>query len=209
MREFFIELLKELKMLTGVKQYEEIASIEDKDHAQKTLNDLTRALCNVCGTFNYIPDEDKKKIIRKKLLEDVKFYGLTAQKVWQYLNSVSDKYWKESAHIETNKLIEEDRELKPLSAETQKMIDDYLKELSTGIGSRTITNVEIEKQKIKREDSQKKALSSGYKSPSADYVRTQELKRQWARENTDLQLGTILPNRPNFEEWLKINENKS
>lgn len=205
MREFFIELLKELKLLTGVRQYEEIASMESEEKAQQTLNDLTRALCNVCKTFDYIPDEDKKRIIKRKLLEDVKFYGLTAQKIWQYLNSVSDKYFTESHHIETNKLINEERELKPLSKETQKMIDDYLLQLSTGLGTKQISNVDTEIEKIRYEDKQKQkrvGASNGYKPPGEDYVKTAELKRQWAKENHDLYTGKPLDGWISFEEWM-------
>lgn len=62
---------------------------------------------------------------------------------------------------------------------------------------------------LKREyERQKKELEfeenrRGYTPPSEDFVRMAELKREWARTNTDLFSGKILPNSPTFEEWVK------
>lgn len=58
---------------------------------------------------------------------------------------------------------------------------------------------EYERQKAELEFEEKRR---GYKAPDEDFVIKAELKREWAREHTDLHSGKILPNSPSFEEWL-------
>ena len=154
MREYFVALLKDLKNLTGSNQYLEIASIPEKKEAENALNDLIRPLINTSNTFNYIPDEDKKRIIRRKILEDTKFYGLTAAKVYQYLLSASDKYFTESHHLEANGI--ERVELTPeQEANIDKLAEEYKRKLAGAAMAQTITGVTMEIERIKREDKER------------------------------------------------------
>jgi len=210
MREYFVQLFKDLKILTGVRQYEDIASMEDSQKAQETLDQLVNALVFVCNTFSYIPDKDKQAIIKRKMMEDVKFYGLNAQKIWQYLNSSSSKYFSESHHREVNEM--EVKPLEPLSAETQKLIDDYLIQLS-GIGDHKMASVHAETERIKFEDkmrsegkdiSRSTTATNNYVPPNKEYLVMNNLRREWGLLFHDIQTGKPTDDYIAFEEWIKL-----
>lgn len=199
MNEFFLNCLRELKVLRGINQYEDLLAKGDKgkDECRKLIN----ALVTTCNQFNYIPDEAKQRVIRQRILDDYEFYNLNASKVWHWLNGISNKYYNNS-----NAELVEISNAQPLSENTQKMISDFMARLMSGDGMKSVpraSNEEIEA--IKNEDANRvkpKAHSAGYRL-DPDYVRTIELKVIWARENTNLLTGSIIPGRPTFEEWIE------
>lgn len=100
-------------------------------------------------------------------------------------------------------------------------MSEYLEEKYQVIESGTVTDStealpEVDYERFKQRKAQEATKPTDFKKeresqlnrlnytpPSEEYVRTQELKRQWARECTDLHSGKILPNSPNFNDWLK------
>lgn len=159
MREHLLSILKDLKVLTGHKQYEEIAAIPDKAKAQEELDRLLRPMVNVCHSFGFIPNEQKERIIRKKIIEDREFYGLNAQKIYHYLQSVSEKYYVESHHLEAQKVL--DHQPGPLSAATQAQIDRYMAQLATSTFKPSYHHLGTEMEKIKAEDAERQQGRKG------------------------------------------------
>lgn len=103
-REMLKRILENLWNLKGSRQYIDIAAAtpdNPKELAEKKLDALLMPMIRVCNTFDYISLEEKEKIIEEAIIRDPEFYGLNAGKIWQYLNWVSGKYFKQEAHTKT------------------------------------------------------------------------------------------------------------
>lgn len=96
MRDFFKDELKALERNTGLKQYDKILEKEDWE---KELGELLNALSRVCNQFDFIPSEDKAKIIKKNILTDPDFQGFNARIVYKWLSQAQSVYFKEAAHM--------------------------------------------------------------------------------------------------------------
>lgn len=97
MRDFFKSELETLKAKTGLNQYETFSNMPDAAHQIKILLD---SMILVCQEFHFIPDEDKKRIIREMITRDQEFTGLNSRVIWRWLNAKKDQYYKELAHRE-------------------------------------------------------------------------------------------------------------
>ena len=188
MRHLLLSLLKDQKRLTGIRQYEEIASNPNgKEQAQGELNELLREMVNVCDQYPYISDEDKFKIIKARMTDAPEYYGLNARFVRLALERVKDIYWKEHSYRETNKLIEHisNCEVLPISEETQKLINEYMAILATGT-IKTVPNVnEHDLKVIQTEDEERvkpKAYSTTYKPLSENEIKIRDMHLQWICE---------------------------
>lgn len=200
MNEFFLNCLREIKVLRGVNQYEDLLSKGDK--GKEECRKLINALVTTCNQFNYIPDDAKQRVIRQRILDDPEFYNLNASKVWHWLNGISNKYYNNcnSEPVQVSNA-------EPLSENTQRMISEFMSRLISGDGMKSVpraSNAELEA--IKNEDQDRikpRAHSAGYRI-DPDFVRTIELKVIWARQNTNLLTGSIIPGCPTFDEWIKM-----
>lgn len=128
-REMLIRIMQNLWNLKGSKQYIDIATLPDKDEAQKKLDGLLMPMIRTLNSFNYIPLKEIEGIIEEAIIRDPEFYGLNAGKVWQYLNGVAGQYFKQEAHQKTE---EESREsnARPL---TNEEIDVWIKRIQDAI----------------------------------------------------------------------------
>jgi len=97
MRDFFKSELETLKAKTGLNQYETFSNMPDAAHQIKILLD---SMVLVCQEFHFIPDEDKKRIIKESITRDQEFTGLNSRVIWRWLNAKKDQYYKELAHRE-------------------------------------------------------------------------------------------------------------
>jgi hypothetical protein len=95
MREFFYNLLQELDKLTGIKQWDRV------QHDEEELHKLLDVLVNTCLTFQAIPENAQKSILRQSVISDGDFIGLNAKFVYKSLAAHRDRYFKEAAHIPT------------------------------------------------------------------------------------------------------------
>lgn len=175
MRQFFVQELKSLRMNTGLRQFEEIQSITKKEEAQQALDNLLRGLINVCNTFSYIPDTDKQKIISKNIITDHEMIALNPRTVYKWLHQVSDRYYQESGHSDTNKLLEKPIEalsFDQLTPETQKLVEDFKTSLIDSMPQMpAITQRDIDL--LKKEDEERvklKAISAGHAFKSRRYA---------------------------------------
>lgn len=193
MRELLLSLLKDQKRLTGIRQYEEIASNPNgKEAAQFELDALLKEMVDVCNKYPYISDQDKVMIIKTRMLDSTEFYGLNARFVFLALERVKHLYWKESSHQETNALLKEFQlngyagiPLEECSPETQKMVKEYTALLAAGT-IKTVPKVNDHDLKvIQKEDEERvkpKAYSTTYKMPSENEIKIKEMHLLWIRE---------------------------
>lgn len=96
MREYFLNLLKNLDKLTGMKQYEKLCQMKNPKEEIKILLDI---LCRVCEHFFYIPDDAKKQIIDEAVISDQDFIGLNAKFIAKSLNAKKEFYMSQKDDV--------------------------------------------------------------------------------------------------------------
>ena len=196
MRDFFLQLMKDLKSLTGLLQYEKIAAIPDRAQAQAELDAVLVPMINICRNFAFIPDSEKQRIIKASILKDPEFIGLNARKVYQYLNAVSERYFQESHHLEANGThSQRGVSLEECSQETQKKVNEFMANLATGLQTQVAVGWQKEIQTIKREDEErlKGRKAIGYTPPTQEQIAAMGRHLQYIRENYDARTGDPLP----------------
>jgi hypothetical protein len=214
MRTFFVSLLKDLKRLTGVKQYEEIASNpKGKEEAQIELDALLEPLVEVCNLYPYIPDTEKMKIIKARVIDSPEFYGLNARFVRLALERVKDIYWKESGYIETNALLNAKESnavpLEECSKETQRMVKEFASKLAAGSIQGIAPANAHELKVIQLEDQQRikpMANSVGYPIATKEELEARENHRLYILANYDKITGKKLTEWVEESEWIKLRE---
>lgn len=211
MRTFLVSLLKDLKRLTGVKQYEDMCYVENNDEskrkAQEELDLLLTPMIEVCNQYSYISDEDKMKIIKAAVINAKEFYGLNARFVRLALEQVKDVYWKESGYLETNALLNAKESnavpLEECSPETQAMVKEFTAKLAAG-GIQKITPAnEHELKSIQTEDQErvkKEAKSAGYDwRTKSEQINAEKARLKVALESRGLDKLTDLSGLKPFE----------
>lgn len=89
MREFFKQLLTDLKRLCGLNQ---LQALNDMPDPRKEISALLDVLCRVADQYPMIPDADKQKIIENGVIHDTEFTGLNARVIARWLNQHKDRY---------------------------------------------------------------------------------------------------------------------
>lgn len=185
MREFFKQELKTLKAKTGLNQYENIGAMPDAQFQFKILLDSMELACN---EFNYIPDNDKKRIIQEQILRDQDFTGLNSRVIWKWLNMNKDHYWA----VKVAK--EEPTAFEPCPPEK---VDFYAKQLLENIAK--IGNVTTPQP---REERFWQTMSVGIKSTTSEEdMLKAEQHRQYLLENYELTTGKKLETWISEEQW--------
>lgn len=127
MKEFFKQQLISLEKNTGLKQYEKLL---EKERWDEEVDELLNVLCRVCNQFDYIPNEDKAKIIKQNVITDTEFQGFNARIIYKWLSLAKSIYFKEQAHIEAK----QPEDYKPLEGEARAAkLDEWLKSLGAGM----------------------------------------------------------------------------
>lgn len=204
MKEYFKQLMGDLKSLRGINQYEEMKS---KPNGAEELQKLYEAVRAVWNSFSYIPDSVKEYTIRQRIIDDPEFYNLNASVVYRYLNAISGKYWNKGSSDTTEvEKVSYKSNASELSPETQAMVMKFMNDLLENSRFQYIEPVtERELKDLKEDDERKypKALSKNLQSTTREEMELFEKKIEWARECTHLHTGELLPNKPTFQEWLK------
>jgi hypothetical protein len=97
MREFFKQLLTDLKRLCGLNQ---LQALNDMPEPRKEISALLDVLCRVADQYPLIPDADKQKIIENGVIHDTEFTGLNARVIARWLNQHKDRYTTMAARTE-------------------------------------------------------------------------------------------------------------
>lgn len=119
MREFFKkEVLDRTYEIFGVWQTDE-EKMSDDD-----ITFLLDGLCQVSKNYEYIPQEEQKKIIRACMLKDKTYRNINLRLVAGWLEENGKKYFVEIAH---KPITSNDKDYRPLEGEARsKAIDEYL-----------------------------------------------------------------------------------
>lgn len=106
MREFFRQCLKDLEALTGKQQlrYWEIEAASDDsgiaNEAPRKVEICISGMVFVSKEFDYIPESDQQKIIRKCMITDSQNYdSLTSAVIYKWLNQHASVYWSQKGRI--------------------------------------------------------------------------------------------------------------
>lgn len=202
MRQFYTECLKNLKVMRGLNQYEDYLSKGDRGVGE--MNALIQALISVSNSFSYIPQEVQQNIIRQRILDDPELYNLNAAKIWAWLNAISSKYYHHTTEEEKVAYKSTECEISP---STQAMIQQFINDLSSGGGLRSVPQVsQAEINAIENEEQQRsKGLSTGLKYGTPEQDRIRELKAEYGRKYADLYTGRPKPGSPSLDDWIQIN----
>jgi hypothetical protein len=193
MKDFFLKLLQELDKLTGIKQWDRLASIESVDLRKKEINDLLEILNQTSALFPLIPKDAQKSIIRHAVLSDGDFIGLNAKFVYRSLAAHKDKYFKEVAHIPT----EQDPNWKPLEGEArQEKLQLWLKSLE-GFADKIETKSHVRELEASLPPKDKGII---YLSTGIEDIFAKQMHIQYIRENFDKD-GKPLPGYLTEKEW--------
>jgi hypothetical protein len=201
MRDFFKDELKALERKTGLKQYEKILAAEKWEIELKELLD---ELCRVCNQFDYIPNEDKAKIIRQNILTDQEFIGFNARIIYKWLLSARSVYFKELAHQEPAE------EQAPILEGAAR--DAKLKEWLAALGDGMKQVPQLSPTEIKREgriEVEKKGTGYVPEVDPIEWEKRNTLHKQYLRENYHIQTGEKLPTWISEEDWIKQFNNES
>lgn len=98
MREFFKQLLTDLKRLCGLNQ---LQALNDMAEPRKEIGALLDVLCRVADQYPMIPDADKQKIIENGVIHDTEFTGLNARVIARWLNQHKERYITMQAKVES------------------------------------------------------------------------------------------------------------
>lgn len=204
MKVFFEQCLRDLHRLTGLKQYIEICNKPTETEAKEEMDIIVAGMVRVSEKFNYIPQDAQKRIVLHQIVSEPEMYALNAKMVYKWFNAVSDKYWHESCHLETNALREQEVEVRPLSKKTQEMIADYLAQLASGTIREVPKVSKFDLELIENEDNlrSKGAASVGIPFTSENELLKRDLHRQWLSECVNPITGKLIEGKMDEREWL-------
>jgi len=189
MKDFFKSELRDLKAKTGLNQYQNISEMPD---AQRQFSILLDSMVMVCKEFDYIPENDQKRIIQEQIVRDQDFTGLNSRVIWKWLNANKDHYWT----IHQMKQEPTSHEIAP-----PEVADRYAKQLLEAISK--IGNVTTPQPREERFD---KSVSVGANipMPTKEDIEQKELHRQYLLQNYDPLTGKKKDCWIDEKEWLEL-----
>lgn len=190
MKQFFVELLKDLDKLTGIKQYDRLCQLPN---FRDEINKLIEILCRVCDQYSFIPDEAKKQIISEAVIADPEFIGLNAKFIAKSLNVKREFYLgkPDDVVISPDALTGEAREQK---------LKEWAEALSK-LESNVITRVDI--YQTVREQWKPKEGTEKYKPVDHDLATKHQRHLEYVKTNYDPRTGKPLPEWLPEEKWLE------
>jgi hypothetical protein len=120
MKQFFTEVLLNLKELAGVNQLEVMMkeSNQDKDAFKGKFNFLITELCGISNRFSSMPEDVQQKTIKEAIMTDKEFKNLNVRWLFGLLSERSKIYLMEKAEEERKREDREIRESKGCDVET-------------------------------------------------------------------------------------------
>jgi hypothetical protein len=199
MRLFFLELLNNLHLLTGLRQLDKMLSgSPTASEGKEEINQLIDVMVRVAQQFPYIPEQDQKNIISNAVITDQEFTGLNARVIYKWLALHKDKYFKESQHVQ--EMPTEDWQ--PLTGDARLA---RLKEWEQALApmmerANTTDRVALKEKMILGHERTEKVI---HHSTPAEEVEKRLLHNKWIGENHDPKTGKPLDTWKSEEDWLK------
>ena len=211
MKEFFLQCLKDLESISGLRQLYFLQS--DLEDGERRKDVLIAGMVAASQQFPYIPEEAQRKQISKMMVEDQTYDSLNSRVINKWLTMIRGIYFQEASHVESDSS-EVGVDFENMSDETKKLVKDYEAWLAgPGSGLKTVPSVTSEEiENIKREDAESRegrrslAVESKHRGPSAEYMRERELHTQYGLECYDLQTGMRNDDWIPFDEWKEKRE---
>lgn len=202
MAEFFKKELIELELNTGLKQYDRLM---EKPSWEKDLNDLVALMVKETEHYKIVKPEVLQRVIHDAMMNDDRFIGFNAAFVRKALNAWWGIYGGKIIEARDQKEKESQPPPTPVSPETQRKIDEYVKSLLTGGGMQMVPDVPKEEAKTLGKEwtsgIERKAIL--YPKNTEEQIIQFDLHRQWIRENFHPITGDPLPTWISEKEWLK------
>lgn len=130
MKDFFIQCLKDLEPLTGIRQLYFMQS--DLEDGERKKNVLIYGMIAAAEDYPYIPEESKKKIIRDQMVKDQNYEALNGRTIHKWLNAAANAYRTHSQFTEAD-LLPRDKDGKPTEVAPPEVAEKYQKELMANL----------------------------------------------------------------------------
>lgn len=170
MRNFFIQCLKDLESLTGIRQLYFLQS--DLEDGERKKNVLIEGMIATSKQFPYISEQIQQKIIRDMMVKDQDYDSLNSRIIYKWLNLNKDLYFTES-----QKALEIDT--KPLTDEESERVDKLLNEVKgqlVGDFKPKYTGLDEEIKKLEAEDKERQEGRKAIAHRSTEYFLLHERK---------------------------------
>lgn len=164
MKDFFIQCLKDLESLTGLRQLFFLQS--DLEDGERKKNVLIEGMVLACKDYPYIPEESQKKIIREAMVKDQNYEALNSRVIHKWLTQAANAYRTHSNFTEED-LTPRDQDGKPTTPAPPEIADKYYREwiaslAKIGSNAPTIEQIEADLKNVKRvETGRKKFIIEG------------------------------------------------
>lgn len=130
MNEFFIQCLKDLESLTGLRQLFFLQS--DMEDGERKKNVLIEGMVLAFNDYPFIPEEARKKIIRDQMVKDQKYDALNSRTIHKWLSAAANAYRTHSQFSEDD-LTPRDKDGKPTEVAPPEVAEKYQKELMASL----------------------------------------------------------------------------
>jgi len=152
MRDFFIQCLKDLESLTGLRQLFFLQS--DLEDGERKKNVLIAGMILACKDYPFIPEEAQKKIIRDQMVKDQNYEALNSRTIHKWLTAAANAYRTHSQFTEDD-LMPRDQNGKATEPAPPEVADKYYREwmaslAKVGDGMPTIGEIEDNLKQVKR-----------------------------------------------------------
>ncbi len=185
MFEFFYEEFQNLRLKTGIRQWEQL---NEQPDAAKVIHDAIEFMCQECvkPPYHVVRDEVKQRVIGRAIVEDQEFIGLNAKFVQRALA----KWWTVNSDRVMEAMNEHKVEQKiELTPEQKRKIDDmanrYVAELLQGDGPKMIPKIDGRTAEMEGAEwtSALEHKATGYKDPhSPEWYALRDRIRRTASE---------------------------
>ena len=130
MREFFLQCLKDLEPLTGIRQLFFLQS--DLEDGERKKNVLIEGMIQTSLKFDYIPEEAQQKFIKRMMVEDQAYDSLNSRTIYKWLSMAATAYRTHSQFTEED-LTPRDENGNPTEAAPPEVADKYIQEFMANL----------------------------------------------------------------------------
>lgn len=152
MKDFFIQCLKDLEPLTGLRQLFFLQN--DLEDGERKKNVLIDGMILACKDYPFIPEVAQKKIIRDQMVKDQTYEALNSRTIHKWLTAASNAYRTHSQFTEAD-LMPRDENGNVTQPAPPEVAEKYEKQLlanlaKIGTGLPTMSEVKDHLKEVKK-----------------------------------------------------------